>query len=124
MLATSETTKQKPHLPQITLSQPPAKKHSSFVILRVFLLPAQTPLSFQTVPECLRDSQNLRIKECGELHPAGFACAACYIVSAQGFLMCLWVFTNMTPFFSPLNHLRVKLLCSWSSPINAANMTR
>ena len=43
--------------------------------------------------------------------------------SAQGSLMCLWVFTNRTPLF-PLNHLRVKCLSSRFFAINTANTTR
>lgn len=47
-----------------------------FLPLGVFLLPAQTPLSLQTVPGRLCDSQNLRIKDCDELHPMSFTCVA------------------------------------------------
>lgn len=83
-----------PSLENCLLSHLP-KKHSSFSRLRAFLLPAQTTLSFHTVPESVCDSQNLRIKECDEFHPAGLA----VLPFCPGPLMCLWAFTNMTPFF-------------------------
>lgn len=66
----------------------------------------------------LEDQRMWWITPC-ELH----LCCLTVPASAQGFLMCLWVFTNTTPFF-PLNHLRVKCLSAGSFPINAANMTR
>lgn len=47
--------------------------------------------------------------------------------SAQGSLICFWVFTNTTPFF-PLNHLRVKrlssqVLCFQHSKYDSLNST-
>lgn len=82
--------------------QPLAEKNTLFPHFWVFLLPTRTPLSLQTIPESLCDSQNLRIKECDELHPASFTCAALLCQPLPRAFWCVSGFSQTRLLFSLL----------------------
>lgn len=109
----------------MTLSQPHAQiNHSSFSILRVFLLPAQTLPSFQNCPRESLWLTKLEDQRMWWITPCGFYLGCKYRVHlCPGLFDVSLHLHKHSSFFPPLNHLRVKSLSSRSSPINVANMT-